>query len=82
MSFKVGPRVRTLGCYSKTDSTPGSYPERPKSREYLTKSKERPVFIGGNEGLAVVEEVAPDSDTELKEGDWGAMQAYVATMFR
>ena len=59
--------------YSVCRALSGSYPERPQPREYIPRRDDsRPVFIGGNEGLAEVEHVPEGLKTSLSVGDWGA----------
>lgn len=70
MSSKVSWHGNPFGDL-RADGEAGSYPERPKPRDYLTTNKEKSVFIGGNEGLAVLEEVPSITETGLKAGDWG-----------
>ncbi|KAL7003906.1 hypothetical protein EMMF5_006554, partial [Cystobasidiomycetes sp. EMM_F5] len=50
----------------------GVYPERPKPRENLLPDSE-PLYIGGNEGLAIVEHIPEGVDVDYKEGDWVIM---------
>lgn len=54
----------------------GVYPAKPTARDNLAESgrgsKDEPVFIGGNEGLATVTSVGENTDG-VKVGDWVVM---------
>lgn len=47
----------------------GIYPTKPHPDVSLSRAKDHPVFVGGNEGLAEVTEVG-EGVTGLRKGDW------------
>lgn len=57
---------------SLEDTIQGRYPMKPKPRSDLIGLEDESVYIPGNEGLGVVEQLGSDVDPgSWKVGDWG-----------
>ncbi|KAK0552882.1 hypothetical protein OC846_002720 [Tilletia horrida] len=73
-SSQIQLRVILASCNpADTNVVQGSYPSRPSRRTaYLGLPKEEQgLFVGGNEGVAIIEHVGDDASASgLRQGDW------------